>query len=168
LAGFGYDAANMAINMVFSDQTHAQYLLSPSGYIGTDGIFRINPNGTNDRALRIMQLNGSGTPSEIRPAQTNFITPIYSINPNKISATDAMSLNTDGIDPDDYIRLPERFRDKYRSKTIGANIKTKTTPIQENIVTVESDNTVIKPAEFESAKQESVKRTYIDEYVVEE
>ena len=167
LAGFGYDATNMAINMVFSDQTHAQYLLSPGGYIGTDGIFRINPNGTNDRALRIMQLNGSGTPSEIRPAQTNFITPIYSINPNKISATDAMSLNTNGIDPDDYIRLPERFRDKYRSKTIGADTTYENIqPASENVITVQSDNTVIKPAEFDSAKQESVKRTYIDEYEI--
>jgi hypothetical protein len=143
--------------------------LSPSGYIGTDGIFRIKQNGSNERALRIMQLNGSGTPSEIRPAQTNFITPIYSIDPTEITPASAMELETIGIDPDDYIRLPERLRDKYRSKTIGANIKTKTTPIQENIVTVESDNTVIKPAEFESAKQESVKRTYIEEYeIIEE
>ena len=166
LAGFGYDATNFAIGMIHSNKSNSEYLLSPSGYIGTDGIFRIKQNGSNERALRIMQLNGSGTPSEIRPAQTNFITPIYSIDPTEITPASAMELETIGIDPDDYIRLPERFRDKYRSKTIGANIKTKTTPIQENIVTVESDNTVIKPAEFESAKQESVKRTYIDEYEI--
>ena len=169
LAGFGYDATNFAIGMIHSNKSNSEYLLSPSGYIGTDGIFRIKQNGANERALRIMQLNGSGTPSEIRPAQTNFISPLYSINPTEITPASAMELETIGIDPDDYIRLPERFRDKYRSKTIGANIKTKTTPIQENIVTVESDNTVIKPAEFESAKQESVKRTYIEEYeIIEE
>lgn len=169
LAGFGYDAANFAIGMIHSNKSNTEYLLSPSGYIGTDGIFRIKQNGANERALRIMQLNGSGTPSEIRPAQTNFISPLYSINPTEITPASAMELETIGIDPDDYVRLPERLRDKYRSKTIGANIKTKTTPIQENIVTVESDNTVIKPAEFESAKQESVKRTYIEEYeIIEE
>ena len=115
-----------------------------------------------------MQLNGSGTPSEIRPAQTNFITPIYSIDPTEITPASAMELETIGIDPDDYIRLPERLRDKYRSKTIGANTKQESTPIPTNIVTIESDNTSIKSSEFEPVKLESVKRTYIEEYEIEE
>ncbi|MEE1030001.1 MAG: hypothetical protein UIC65_03175, partial [Alphaproteobacteria bacterium] len=71
-------------------------------------------------------------------------------------------------DPDDYIRLPERLRDKYRSKTIGANVKQNITPIQENIVTIQSDDTTITSSEFEPVKLESVKRTYIEEYEVEE
>ena len=84
--------------------------------------------------------------------------------------TDTMELQTDGIDPDEYIRLPERFRGKYRSKTIGAHIEQQSAPIQSNIVTIASDDTnpTITSSEFESVKPESVKRTYIDEYEVTE
>jgi ABC-type branched-subunit amino acid transport system substrate-binding protein len=168
LASFGYDATNMAINMIYSNKSNSAYLLDPSGYIGSDGLFRLKPNGDNERALRIMQLNGSGAPTEIRPAATSFITPLYNIEQQRISSTNAMDLETSGIDPDDYIRLPERLRDKYRSKTIGANIKNESAPIPENIVTIQSDETTIKSSEFEPVKLESVKRTYIEEYEIEE
>ena len=114
----------LAINMLYSNKSQSAYLLDPSGYIGTDGLFRLKPNGDNERALRIMQLNGSGTPVEIRPAPRNFMIPLYNIEQQRISSTNSMELETSGIDPDDYIRLPERLRDKYRSKTIGANIAT--------------------------------------------
>ena len=168
LASFGYDATNMAINMLYSTKSQSAYLLDPSGYIGTDGLFRLKPNGDNERALRIMQLNGSGTPVEIRPAPRNFMIPLYNIEQQRISSTNSMELETSGIDPDDYIRLPERLRDKYRSKTIGANVKQNITPIQENIVTIQSDDTTITSSEFKPVKLESVKRTYIEEYEVEE
>lgn len=168
LASFGYDATNMAINMIMSQKSNAAYLLNPSGYIGTDGLFRLKPNGDNERALRIMQLNGSGTPVEIRPAPTSFMIPLYNIEQKHISPAADMEMKTLGIDPDDYIRLPERLRDKYRSKTIGANVEQDITPIQTNIVTIQSDDTSIKSTEFEPVKLESIKRTYIDEYEVEE
>ena len=168
LASFGYDATNMAINMIHSSKSDAAYLLDPSGYIGTDGLFRLKPNGDNERALRIMQLNGSGTPVEIRPAPTSFMIPLYNIEQKHISPAADMEMKTLGIDPDDYIRLPERLRDKYRSKTIGANVEQDITPIQTNIVTIQSDDTSIKSTEFEPVKLESIKRTYIDEYEVEE
>lgn len=168
LASFGYDATNLAINMLTSQKSNAEYLLNPSGYIGTDGLFRLKPNGDNERALRIMQLNGSGQPTEIRPAPVSFMIPLYNIEQKRIEPAKAMEMETAGIDPDDYIRLPERLRDKYRSKTIGANVEQETTPIQTNVVTVQSDDTSIKSADFESVKPESVKRTYIEEYEVEE
>ncbi len=169
LSSFGYDATNFAINMIYSPKTKAEYLLNPSGYIGTDGLIRLKPNGENERALRVMQLNGSGTATEIKTAQKNFITPIYNIDPHDIKPAEQTELQSDGIDPDEYIRLPERLRNKYRSKTIGANTKTESAPIQNNIVTIESDDTTtITSNEFQSAKPESVKRTYIDEYEVTE
>jgi hypothetical protein len=115
-----------------------------------------------------MQLNGSGQPTEIRPAPVSFMIPLYSINPKHITPANDMKMETAGIDPDDYIRLPERLRDKYRSKTIGANVEQEIEPIQTNVVTVQSDDTSIKSADFESVKPESVKRTYIEEYEVEE
>ena len=94
--------------------------------------------------------------------------PLYNIEQKRIEPTNAMDMETYGIDPDDYIRLPERLRDKYRSKTVGANTKQETTPIPTNIVTIESDDTSIKSSEFEPVKLESVKRTYIEEYEIEE
>ena len=168
LASFGFDATNMAINMIYSKKTNAEYLLNPSGYIGTDGLFRLKPTGDNERALRIMQLNGTDTATETRPAQNNFITPLYNIEQQHIEYADRMEMQTDGIDPDDYIRLPERLRTKYRSTTIGTNQEQSNTPTQTNIVTIQSDDTTITSAEFESAKPEAVKRTYIDEYEVTE
>ncbi|MEE1029806.1 MAG: hypothetical protein UIC65_02170, partial [Alphaproteobacteria bacterium] len=126
LASFGYDAANMAIGMMYSDKSNVAYLLDPSGYIGTDGLFRLKPTGDNERALRIMKLNASGTPQVVKPAATNFMTPLYNIEQRHIEPADPMELQTDGIDPDNYIQIPERLRSKYRSKTIGTNI-TKTT-----------------------------------------
>lgn len=170
LSNFGYDATNIAINMIYSQKSNAAYLLDPSGYIGTDGLIRMMPNGDNERALRVMQLNGTGTATEIKPAQKNFMTPIYNVNAMETELTDTMELQTDGIDPDEYIRLPERFRGKYRSKTIGAHIEEQSAPTQSNIITIASDDTnpTITSSEFESVKPESVKRTYIDEYEVTE
>jgi hypothetical protein len=168
LSGFGYDATNLVMNMLSSNKTNAEYLLSPSGYIGTDGLFKIKQNGNNERALRIMKLNGTGTPTEIRRSATNFLTPMYSIDQQDITPADAMDMETDGLNPNDYIRLPERLRNKYHSKTIGANVKKQHKIQPENIVTIESDETTISTPEYQSAKPDSVKRTYIEEYEIEE
>ena len=168
LSSFGYDATNAAINMLRTKKSKADYLLSPSGYIGTDGLFRLMPNGNNERALRVMQLNGSGTPVEIKSPAINFITPLYSIKQSDISPANASELETDGINPNQYVRLPERLRDKYRSKIIGANIKQNNKKLPAEMIAVAHDDTSIQTPEYKSVKPESVKRTYIDEYEIEE
>ena len=171
LATFGYDAANMAIGMIYSTKSDAAYLLDPSGYMGTDGLFRMKPNGDSERALRIVELDGSGALREIKPAATTFKTPLYSINPKQISPADAFGLETDGIDPDDYIRLPERLADKYRSKTIGANTTKKSVVAPSQVVAIipeSTDTTTVTSAQFTPVKLESVSRSYIEEYEIEE
>lgn len=170
LATFGYDATNMAIGMIYSDKSNAAHLLNPSGYMGTDGLFRMNPTGTSERALRIVELDGSGAVREVKPAATNFIVPIYNIEQRHISPADAMELETDGIDPDDYIRLPERLQNKYRSKTIGAHTNVTPTIQKSALIAIlpEDDSDVIEPAEYTPIKLESVKRSYIDEYEIYE
>lgn len=77
-----------------------------------------------------------------------------------------MELETIGIDPDDYIRLPERFRDKYRSKTIGANISVAPTVQRSQIIAFlpEDDSEPIKSENYTPVKLESINRSYIDEY----
>ena len=169
LSSFGYDATNLAISMLYSGKSAPEYLFNRNGYIGSDGIFRITPYGDTERGLRIMQLNGSGTANEIKPAQTSFVIPPYTVYSEIITVAPAMKMETDGIDPDDYIRLPERLRDKYRSKPIGANVKKRITPLTNNVTRVETTTTdTITPTEFKSAKPEAITRTLIDEYEVTE
>ena len=81
-----------------------------------------------------------------------------------------MDLETPGIDPDDYIRLPERLASKYRSKTIGTNISVAPMIQKSQIVAIlpEDDGDTIQPQNFTPIKLESVSRSYIDEYEVYE
>ena len=170
LATFGYDATNMAIGMIKSNKSNASYLLDPSGYIGTDGIIRIKPTGDNERALRIVKLNGDGTTTETIPAPTNFIKPIYNIEQRHITPADAIELQSDGINPNDYIRIPERLTDKYSSKTYGKNKTAAPVISPTNVVTVvpSNDNTTITSSEYQPVKLESVTKKYIDEVEIEE
>lgn len=166
LAAFGYDAANMAIGMIYSNKTDAAYLLDPSGYVGTNGLLRLMPSGTNERALRVMELDGTGTPREIRPAQQNFMTPLYTMRSGKTYSADAMELDTRGINPTDYINLPERLRGQYKSKTFGANMSyAAPAPVQSapiTIVTPTEDTPTIIAPNFKPVSLESVAREYID------
>ena len=170
LASFGYDAANLAIGMLYSDKSTAAYLLDPSGYIGSNGLFRLQPTGASERALRIVELNGTGTPTEIKPAATDFLAPLYNIEQRHISPAAAMELETPGIDPDDYIRIPERLRNKYRSKTIGTNITVVQTIQKSEIVAIlpDDDGTPLRSENYTPIKLESVSRSYIDEYEIYE
>ena len=82
-----------------------------------------------------------------------------------------MELETTGIDPDDYINIPQRLRDKYASETYGAHITMPTpTPIPENTITIlpEDDSDIIISPDFEPVALESVNRTYIDSVEIEE
>ncbi len=171
LATFGYDAANMAIGMLNSDKSNAAYLLNPSGYMGMDGLIRLRPTGDNERAMRIVELNGSGTPRDIKPAATNFMTPLYNIEQRHITPARAMALETPGINPMNYIQIPERLRSKYRSKTYGANATT--TPDASPRPTVisilpEDDSDIITDPDFQPVSLESISKTYIDSIEIEE
>ena len=170
LATFGYDATNMAIGMIYSDKSTAAYLLDPSGYMGTDGLFRMQPTGASERALRIVELDGSGTPREIKPAPSDFMSPLYNIEQRHITPAPAMDLQTPGIDPDNYIRLPERLASSYRSKTIGTNITVAPMVQKSEIVAIlpEDDSDAIQTQNFTPIKLESVSRSFIDEYEVYE
>ena len=171
LATFGYDATNMAIGMIYSPKSNAAYLLDPSGYMGTDGLIRMQPTGASERALRIVELNGTGTLTEIRPAASNFMTPLYNIEQRHITPADKMELETPGVDPDDFIRLPERLRSKYRSKTIGANITVAPQIEKSKIIAFlpeDDSDEVIRAENYTPVKLETVSRSFIEEYEIEE
>ena len=173
LAAFGYDAANLAIGMLYTQKIMNAYLFDPSGYIGTTGMFRIQPSGESERALRIMELNGSGESVPYKEAPTNFLTQIYSINTSDLNTVSEKELKTRGINPGDYITIPEDLRRKsqYKTKTIGANYvsdeepENQDTPIQ---IYASDEPETVANEEFESVKSEKVSRKYIDSVEVAE
>lgn len=165
---FGYDATRIAIGMLYSHKSNGTYLLSQSGFYGINGLLRMNVNGMNERGLRIIQLNGTNAPRTIRESPTNFITPIYQATEYTPSVADALELQSDGINPMDYISIPERFKSKYKSKTYGAVTTTKPTQTMSIITTVQSDQSdAIKESTFKPIKRESIKQTYIDSVEIE-
>lgn len=174
LAAFGYDAANLALGMLFSPKSEPAYLFDPNGYIGSSGIFRLQPSGVSERALRIMTLNGSGTPVELKASQTNFLKPLYNIHTMNLSSIPEKQISSRGINPGDYITIPEHLRKKsaYKTKPIGANYITEST---ENITNAEpiqiyadSDNETITNPDYQPVKLESVSRKYIDSVEITE
>ncbi len=167
IAGFGYDATRIATGMFYSQKTTPEYLLNPSGFNGIDGIIKLKPTGDNERALSILQLNASGTPREIKPAAKNFIKPLYNIEQSDIRSASEMELQSTGIDPMDYIKIPDRFKKKYNSKKYGATIKEDiTVPV---ITVVPDDNSsAIIESDYKSLRPESIKQNLIDSVEIEE
>ncbi|MGL5116968.1 MAG: penicillin-binding protein activator [Beijerinckiaceae bacterium] len=74
MATIGYDAVALAAALVrtqganrFSPQT----LTNPSGFAGQDGVFRFRPDGTNERALAVMQVQNRAA-QMLNPAPRSF------------------------------------------------------------------------------------------------
>ncbi len=175
LAAFGYDATNLILGMLFSPKSEPAYLFDPNGYVGSAGIFRLQPSGESERALRIMTLNSSGTANELKPAQTNFLKPLYNIHSINLSSVAEKPISTRGINPGDYITIPENLRKKaaYKTKPFGANyINTETTENTSNTEAVqiyadEETETISNP-DYQPIKLENVSREYIDSVEITE
>ena len=175
LSAFGYDAANLALGIIYTQKPKNAYLFDPSGYIGTTGIFRLQPSGESERGLRIMELNGSENITVVKNAPTNFIVPLYNINTKNLRTVSERELSTRGVNPGDYITIPESLRRKseYKTKTIGANYtgpdednsEMLTAPVQ---VYANQESETISNPEFEPVKIENVSRKYIDSVEIEE
>jgi hypothetical protein len=118
VASMGYDAAMLSILTLMSSDPAPRYLLNPRGFTGIDGLFRLRADGMNERALEIMSLTGGGAPRLKIPAANDFNTPLYRTDvpgtgkPAELEATAS-------INPDDFIRIPEYLRKKYKSQTYG-------------------------------------------------
>lgn len=175
LAAFGYDAANLALGMIYSPQSQSSYLFDPSGYIGTAGVFRIQPTGESERTLRIMELNGSGEPVKFEDAPMNFLVPLYSVNTSNLRNVSEKEINA-SINPGDYITIPDDLRRKSQYRTKSIKTKNFITTSEEEIIDTsapiqiyESDeNETVSNPEFESVKSETVSRQYIDSVEIEE
>jgi len=166
LSTFGFDAANLTIGMLRSNHTNAAYLLDPSGYKGLDGLFRLRPSGESERALQIVELNGSGATRLTRVSPTNFLTPLYNVHPRQVSNASEMELASKGVNPMDYISIPENLRGKYRSKTYGANMTNAVTAQRpensEVIIMPEDDREIFDNPDFQPIQLEQIDRQFID------
>jgi hypothetical protein len=167
LDGFGFDAANLAIEMLNSSKTPAAYLLDPSGYAGLDGLFRLRPSGASERALQIMQLNTAGAPEIINPAATNFLTPLYIVDARDVSPARPINLVGPGINPMDYIKIPENLRSKYSSHTFGANMRDpelqSITPTAPTVIVSGDDTEIAADPEYQPVQLPSVMRQLIND-----
>ncbi len=175
LSAFGYDAANLALGMIYSQKSGPAYFFDPSGYIGANGAFRIQPTGESERALRIMELDGSGEPKTITNAPDNFLVPLYNIHMSGTKDVPEREIKTNGINPGDYIKIPENLRKKseYKTKKIGTNYEPtaiESTNATQNVVSVQpaADNETISNPEFQPVKLENISRQYIDSVEIEE
>jgi ABC-type branched-subunit amino acid transport system substrate-binding protein len=73
-ATIAYDATVLAAGLVrqFGANRFSQAVLTnPNGFAGIDGVFRLLPDGSNDRRLAIYEITGSGT-SLADPAPRSF------------------------------------------------------------------------------------------------
>ncbi|MCA3565137.1 MAG: penicillin-binding protein activator [Methylocystis sp.] len=73
-ATIGYDAVALAAALVKTQGANrfsAQTLTNSSGFAGQDGVFRFRPDGTNERALAVLQVNNR-TAQVISPAPRSF------------------------------------------------------------------------------------------------
>ena len=171
---FGFDAANLVRGMVYSHKSQAAYLLDPSGYIGLDGLFRLRPNGTSELTLQISKLHGNGKASIVKSAKTDFLKPIYSIQSRQISPANSIDLTGEGINPMDYITIPEYLKNKYHSKTFGTNTKSDTTtdiPEDTEVTTIlpeTEDEEVVTSPEFKPVSLDTVDKKLIDSLEVTE
>lgn len=170
MAAIGYDAIILAIGAVYSQNGVASYLMSPAGYVGSNGLFRLRPNGLNERALQIVRLNGDGTTTIAKTPAAAFTIPIYKTNEVNISPADEMSLVAPGVNPMDYINIPERFRGKYRAKTYTATKSSNSTAAFQTVTILpkNDDDVSITADNYKPVPLESVSRTYIDSVEISE
>ena len=174
LAAFGYDAANLALGKFYTQKSGPAYFFDPSGYIGTTGVFRIQPTGESEHALRIVELNNSQTPQTIKDASNNFMVPLYNIHLTGSHLVSEKPISMSGINPGDYITIPEELRRKseYRTKTIGTNyVDNEPEPAQIPVyipTQTSNDTETVSNPDFEPRKLESVSRQYIDNVEIEE
>jgi len=167
----GYDAAMLAIGALTSQRSTASYLLDPSGYKGLDGLFRLRPNGTNERALQIMRLNASGTPRVRTPAARNFLLPLYqtripgSGRPREIEPSE-------GFNPLDYMVIPERLQGLHRVQIyrLSGTQNVDMPPPTAQLITVQADDgedAIVEAApDFQPAQIDMVDRQLVDSVTV--
>lgn len=168
MAAMGYDAMLMAIGTLAAPNK-ATYLTAPSGYIGTTGIFRLRANGTNERALQIVKLNGSGKTRLVRPAPDSFASGLYLTDGLSARTAAPKEIESEKINVMDYINIPERFIRKYSKPNYQESSEPEElglTPI--TVLESRPQDFLITTDDYKPVPLESISRKYIDSVEVTE
>ncbi len=169
ISSMGYDAAMLAVRALHAQRSASEFLVDPSGFRGLDGLIRLQPDGMSQRALQIMTLDGSGTSKISEMAANNFINPLYQTSGQNSTRHSEIKIST-GINPMDYLRIPDEFRGKYKSNTYYQNQDTFEQPEtkSEEIIVLPEDSSepVLADPDFQPMELDSVSRTLVDEVKV--
>jgi len=79
LASLGYDAMLLAVALTYAENGadySSQALTDKNGFAGVDGIFRLLPDGTNQRGLAVLEVEQDGV-RVIDPAPSSFTDFLY-------------------------------------------------------------------------------------------
>ena len=71
IASLAYDAVAFAVNLQKTGDVSEVGIASPTGFQGSNGLFRFRENGLIERGLAILQM-GPGGPDVIQQAPTSF------------------------------------------------------------------------------------------------
>jgi len=157
----GYDAAMLAMKALSGGRPVGAVLLDPSGYRGLDGLFRLRPNGENERALQIMQLNGVRLPALRQREPQDFTQPIFRTTRFDLNRPAVREIRSSGYNPIDFIELPDHIQGLYNARTFGA---TDNIEHGEEVITLtEFDGEIVTDEEFSPAQPAPVNRRLIDE-----
>lgn len=74
IASLAYDAVAFAVNLQKTGDVSEVGIASPTGFQGSNGLFRFRENGLIERGLAILQM-GPGGPDVIQQAPTSFSSP---------------------------------------------------------------------------------------------
>ena len=72
LASMGYDAALLALSLIQGDALNRSTIENPDGFMGVNGLFRFNPDGTIERGLAVMQVTSRGDVVVVDPPRESF------------------------------------------------------------------------------------------------
>lgn len=75
LASLAYDSVNWICQQAEQDTVHLSDLQQSDSFKGADGLVRLNQDGTNNRAMRLVQKKGKNV-LEIQPASNSFDMPL--------------------------------------------------------------------------------------------
>lgn len=75
LSSLAYDAVSLASALTKQGIVSKKTLTNPTGFLGTDGLFRLKKNGKNERSLEIFKVIGKGHFKTVRSGETVFSRP---------------------------------------------------------------------------------------------
>ena len=146
--------------------TSAQTLQTQGKYMTSNVIIAGTSGGISEKTS---SQNGDGTTTVARTPAAAFTIPIYKTNEVYISPANDKALVARGVNPMDYINIPERFRGKYRAKTYGVTKTTNSSTTFESVtITPTNDDFSIKAENYKPVPLETVNRTYIDSVEISE